>query len=388
MANQGEVGRRWVAVVVALVGMGLVGDAAATPGDHRRCEREPAALTLRSPYLDGDGEAALADAIAAAADAADGVRERSEPPGAPFTYLLHVPDGLPNRDVPLLVAMHGLGGHGPQFATQSGWPGVADEHGFIVAFPSGARRWDATEGSPDVTFIRDLVAELRAERCIDARRIWATGHSYGGFMTQRLVCDAGDLFAAGAVVSGGNITTPGLGGPCGAGTGASTRPGYEPVPLAFWHGTDDAIVGYDAGRKSLDGWLARYGCEPAPAAEVVYGSVEVFDDCRRADIAARDEVGRDRFSVRFRTYEGHAHGYPDGCGGLGAVNAEDCTAPDESAWPTARTHDAEILEFLSHQLRDEPAPTQAVPAVAPLPSPSHPADVVAWIQWVVESNRR
>ena len=318
-------------------------DVAASPAESAACDRTPVELALRSPHLDGDAEAVL-----------DGARPRSEPMSIPYTYALHVPADLRDGDVPLLVAMHGLGGSGPQFADQSTWADLADELGFIVAFPTGARRWDTTEGSPDVAFIRAVVAEIRAERCIDGRRIYATGHSYGGFMTQRLACDAGDLFAAGGVVSGGNVSTPGIGGPCDAGTGTgrlvTTPDGYEPVPLAFWHGTEDAIVRYENGRASFDAWLARYECEPPTTTAMPYGAAEESGACHRGDITSP------RFAIRFRTYVDHAHGYPDGCGGLGAVSATDCTEPDASRWPTAQSHNREIIDFLFQHERTSPAP--------------------------------
>ena len=388
---------RPVAAVImgALLGLGLLtGDARAVGTEGgRNCDLTPAALTLHSPYLDDQGEAALAEAVATSQGVLDGVRRRSEPPGVPYSYLLYIPPGLPEGDVPLLVAMHGLGGHGPQFANQSGWATLADQHQFIVVFPSGTRRWDTNEGSVDVAFIRDVIAEVRAERCIDGRRIWATGHSYGGFMTQRLACDAGDLVAAGAVVSGGNITAPGIGGPCGAGTSASTRAGYEPVPLSFWHGTDDPIVSYESGRKSLQGWLARYACgtEPSEITALAYGTSETYSGCERTDIVARNQRNvlgeRVPFAVTFRTYDGHGHGYPDGCGGIGEASTAECTEPDPSAWPTAETHNREILDFLFGQVRETAAPEQSAPRPVPVPSPSSPTDLVAWLHWFVESNR-
>jgi polyhydroxybutyrate depolymerase len=46
-----------------------------------------------------------------------------------------------------------------------------------------------------------LARELQSEYPIDSRRIYATGLSNGGMMSYRLVCEAGDLFAAIAPVS-------------------------------------------------------------------------------------------------------------------------------------------------------------------------------------------
>jgi len=282
----------------------------------------------------------------------------------PYTYLLHVPEGLPDRPVPLMLALHGLLGNGAQFARQSEWTRFADEGKFIVAFPTGPLRWDATEGSRDVDFLRRVVTEIAAQRCVDARRIWVTGHSYGGFMTQRLACEAGDLFAAGAVVSGGNITMPVVGGPCDAGASGGPE-GYEPVPLGFWHGTADAVVPYEQGRKSFDAWAQRYECTTVTTrAHARYGAVQVASDCRRPDVTERERPGRP-FRLRFHTYDAHRHGYPDGCGGNGELSLDPCR-PDPSAWPTLDWHQREILAFLRANPRRDPAPG--------VPAPPHTGD--------------
>jgi polyhydroxybutyrate depolymerase len=252
--------------------------------------------------------------------------------------------------------MHGLGGSGAQFAGQSEWARFADANAFIVVFPTGPRKWDFRDGSTDVDFIRAVVAEVRAEQCIDGKRIWATGHSMGGFMTQRLACDAGDLFAAGASTAGGNVTAPVIGGDCRAGADAAPDSGYEPVPLGFWHGTADQVVRYDGGRTTLAGWVARYGCGPVAHDDTApYGPVEEFGDCTRADVVAREAATERPFVIRFHTYVDHRHGYPDGCGGLGAASAESCE-PDASAWPTVDFHNTEILEFLAAHPRHRAAP--------------------------------
>ena len=308
------------------------------------CDTSPVVFAQRSPWA-GEELASYSDPQAAGEEAA-----------LPYTYMLHVPRGLPNAPVPLLLAMHGLGGSGPQFAAQSQWTRFADERKFIVAFPTGPRRWDTSQGSQDVTFIRSIVGQQRQERCIDSKRIWATGHSYGGFMTQRLACDAGDLFAAGASVSGGDVSMPVVGGPCEPQEGALT--GFEPVPLAFWHGTNDQVVPYNQGRVSFDKWAERFGCDQLESHENArYGPFERLSGCSHPVVVAREEASGEPFHLQFHTYVDHRHGYPDGCGGLGQLSWEDCS-PDPDLWPTLDSHHSEILDFLYRYARSSAAPME------------------------------
>ena len=49
---------------------------------------------------------------------------------------------------------------------------------------------------------RSLLASLRSLVSIDPRRIYASGFSNGAILAQRLACEATDIFAAVAPVSG------------------------------------------------------------------------------------------------------------------------------------------------------------------------------------------
>lgn len=357
-----------------LVGLAPAVSTASAAGSAAGCE--PADLALRSPYLDPNGEAALAAAIAMSAEALGGVRQRDESPGVSGTYLVSVPGDL-DAPAPLLVALHGLGGHGPQFAADSEWPALAADLGWIVAFPTGqARRWDATEGSPDVRFVRDLIAEIAADGCVDFQRIWVTGHSYGGFMAQRLACDAGEVIAAAAVVSGGNPTLPGVGGPCRGDAGGHDS--YEPVPIAFWHGDDDGVVPYTQGRRGFDLWTRRYGCAETAVTSSAAVTREVRSDCTRPDTGERVAATGSPFTLRFTTFHDHGHGYPDGCGGLGAVVGRGTCEPDSDRWPTAQSVGREIAEFLADAPRATPG-TVGSAGPAPVPAGPDPAGVAPWL---------
>jgi len=166
------------------------------------------------------------------------------------TYRLHVPPGIGESPVPLVVALHGGFGSGQQFAGENGLEAVADGEGFVVvhpdgtAGPAGARTWNAgnccgasaTQGVDDIAFVRDLVAQLEQELPIDRARVYAVGHSNGGMLAYRLACEAADVFAAVGLQAGA--------------LGVDTCQPAQPVSLLHVHGTDDSNVPMAGGRGS------------------------------------------------------------------------------------------------------------------------------------------
>jgi poly(3-hydroxybutyrate) depolymerase len=151
---------------------------------------------------------ALCLLVTAAANAAyaPGDNSRSlESGGMARTYRVHVPPGYDGASaVPLVVDIHGLGSNASQQEGISGMRAMSDAHGFLVAYPQGlndtfnAGTCCGNLDVDDVAFIRSLVAAVEGEATIDPSRVYVTGLSNGGAMTQRLACDAADLFAAAA----------------------------------------------------------------------------------------------------------------------------------------------------------------------------------------------
>jgi len=136
---------------------------------------------------------------------------------------------------PLVVAVHGFSCSGAFFAENSGWHHVAEERGFLLCYPTAYpfRRntagsgpfsgpicptpaWNSSAqkdpaGPDDVAFFREMVEMICADYPVDRERIYVTGHSNGGAMTQMLMREAADVFAAFAPVGamdgrGGQVT--------------------------------------------------------------------------------------------------------------------------------------------------------------------------------------
>lgn len=167
--------------------------------------------------------------------------------GRERTYRLYRPASLELTDpVPLVVMLHGAAGTGAQAEESYGWPGQADQGGFVVAFPDGVKRaWAASElccgqpvrqGVDDVAFIEALVAELRDRMPVDPARTYVTGISNGGLLAYRLACDT-DLFAAVGAVA----TT--LAGGCES---------PDPVSVLHIQGLRDQTMPYQGGPGKRD----------------------------------------------------------------------------------------------------------------------------------------
>jgi poly(3-hydroxybutyrate) depolymerase len=138
-----------------------------------------------------------------------------------------------------------------------------------------------------VEFFDALLALLTTTYCVDEARLFATGHSSGGFFTNVLGCERGDVLRAIGPVSGGGPFTFG-GGSCAG-------------QVAAWiaHGIDDATVALSNGESSRDHWAEANGCDTSQTT------------VPSADYPCVEYVGCDvGYAVRWCAYEGD-HNPPD-----------------------------------------------------------------------------
>jgi len=181
--------------------------------------------------------------------------------------------------VALVVDSHAWGSTDWLEKDMTGMSDVADREGFIVVYPQGYDLADPVDWLPagvnyafnagtccpkacsnkrdDVLFIRELVAyvqtvvsdESNGVINIDETRIYAMGMSNGGFFTNRLGCEARDLFAAIAPVSGMIVNGS---SPSWKSDPYDCPTPQKPLPVLYFHGTGDLIVPY--GGNSLLGF--------------------------------------------------------------------------------------------------------------------------------------
>ncbi|MFG1929155.1 alpha/beta hydrolase family esterase [Mycobacterium sp. NPDC048908] len=178
--------------------------------------------------------------------------------GLPRTYQLHVPPGQPTG---LVINLHGAGQTGGEQEAITNYNAVADQHGFVVAYPDGIdHSWadgrgastPDRQGVDDVGFLAALIDQLSREHGIPRGRVFATGLSAGAFMATRLACQRADLVSAIAPVAG----TLGVAAPC-----APT----QPVSVLQVHGTADPVVPFGGGTMLGRGGYSDIVAAPALA---------------------------------------------------------------------------------------------------------------------------
>jgi polyhydroxybutyrate depolymerase len=181
--------------------------------------------------------------------------DQIESGGQARQYLLHVPATYtPEEPAALVLVFHGAGIGAERFVSYSRFSNVADREGFLIVYPQGMGAepvWNPSPGSRDVQFIRDLIDHLQRRCFVDPNRIYASGHSNGGGMVDRLACELADRIAAIGTISGAYQRA------------AECSPS-RPVPVFAIHGTADTIVPYEGIPEWAAAWAERNGCDPEP----------------------------------------------------------------------------------------------------------------------------
>jgi polyhydroxybutyrate depolymerase len=195
--------------------------------------------------------------------AADGVRRQLTAGGEERSYLLDAPAVAADQPLPVVLSFHGFRGSAWRHRWWAGIGSLARREEFIAVSPEGhdgvrlldttGRGWDLRPGETrDAEFVRALLDQLEAERCVDRRRVFATGMSNGGFFANLLGCVMADRLAAIAPVSGAMALE-------------SCHPA-RPIPVLLIYGSADRIVRPALVQGARDWWVRANGCvAPAPA---------------------------------------------------------------------------------------------------------------------------
>ncbi|TNE91082.1 MAG: esterase [Deltaproteobacteria bacterium] len=239
--------------------------------------------------------------------------------GESRNYYLASPEGL--DEAPLLLVMHGGGPagrrKGRRMGAFTGLAALAESEGFVAAFPSSlAGNWNdgreldagyVSADTDDAGFLLAVIDDVAERASIDPSRVYVSGISNGGFMTQRMLCEHADRFAAGVSVIATMPTT-------------LTCAPSTPVPVRFVLGTEDPLVPWEGGEvaggdrgEALSAdtafafWRAHNQCTGEPV------STELPDADPEDGTTARVERAQDCAAPTERVVlDGGGHTWPGG----------------------------------------------------------------------------
>ena len=150
-----------------------------------------------------------------------------------------------NQPTRLVFVFHGLGGDGDQIRAYFGFETQAAGQALFV-YPDGIEKFQGSTAwaESDLVFFDTMVSEISASLCVDPRRIFAAGHSFGGYMSNLVGCERSNVVRAIAPVSGGIVSTKCKG------------------PVAAWlaHGDGDSVVAQSEGIAARDHWRSANTC--------------------------------------------------------------------------------------------------------------------------------
>lgn len=169
-------------------------------------------------------------------------------------YLIHIPEDLPESPA-LVFVLHGYGMDNSQMMSSFDWTELADERGFVVAFPNGTidksnnHFWDVNypihEGIEidDDGFLRELAIHLQTLHGLNPNSTFVTGFSNGGDMSYQLACRESETFTGFAPVAGTMMDS----------LYTDCTPAV-PHSILLIHGSDDPVVLFEGDMDNTYGW--------------------------------------------------------------------------------------------------------------------------------------
>lgn len=192
---------------------------------------------------------------------------------------------------PLVLLLHGYGSSGEGADAYFQLSARVNELGFGLILPNGTedpegeRFWNGTAeccdmldtGVDDAGYLRRLIEEARAHAAFD--KVFAVGHSNGGFMAYRLACEAIPGLTAIVSLAGGTYAN------------ADDCRAPSAVSVLQIHGNRDPVIRYAGGplkgplgwtdsvpgaEESVLRWAERAGCDLNAAEELTPIDTDLF----------------------------------------------------------------------------------------------------------------
>ena len=227
-------------------------------------------------------------------------------------FFINIPAKCKGKPSPVVFALHGgATSTGLAMHLKADFTVLGEKEGYVTVYPSGVNGWNIgshdvysvkrrTSDADDIGFFRAMFDTLTKEGIADPKRIYVTGGSNGGVMTQFLVCHLADRIAgAGVVVA----TLP------RAAEKDWPKPS-RPVPILIMLGTVDPMKPWNgnADQMSADETTAFWRKQNACAGDGTKWDLpdrDPSDGCR-----AHAQRWEGKAPVLFYTLEGHGHGWP------------------------------------------------------------------------------
>ena len=238
-------------------------------------------------------------------------------------YILFHPGRGTN--LPVVLCLHGRGGTPENMRDGTGLNAVAEKEGFIAVYPSAiepALVWKMERG---MKFMSELIDRLETDFDIDLKRVYATGFSAGGYLSNYLGNMLCDKIAAIAPVEAGILLTWNL-----------TKP-PKGMPVCIIHNRFDSIVPYSSGIDTRDKWISWNKTATSPQQFILNDDPPVLLDVYRN---GRNESVVEFYTVEYDYYKGHSWPWK-GASGLDATS--------EAIWPFFRKY---TLDGLSTGLEE------------------------------------
>jgi len=176
-----------------------------------------------------------------------------------------------DNNYPLIISLHGLGANAYIQNTIFNFKEFITKRQFILVVPEGIvgmgglRYWNATDfccgkkqrtKTDDVKYITSIIEKMSDEFSIDPKKVHLFGHSNGGFMANRMACEAPHLFKSFVSVAGTTFLNP------------TKCKKDAPLSMLHIHGTVDNIVRYNGAKGMYPGaketlyrWVERNNCK-------------------------------------------------------------------------------------------------------------------------------
>ncbi len=177
------------------------------------------------------------------------------------TFIMHVPSAYKgDKPVPLVVDYHPIGGSGQGQLQGTTYKSQTDPEGVISLYPDGTggksmmgAGWNVgpcCSNDDDVKFSREMIKSVEEKVCIDTKRVYATGFSMGGGMSNHVACYMSDIYAAVAPAAMDLNKT----------NSATCNP-VRPISIIMFRGTNDNVCRYQGGDSGFNDGLNFLGAE-------------------------------------------------------------------------------------------------------------------------------